>query len=85
MHTLGRSMRVDMTWGSRDACIVDVPAYSFGWQQFYFYEEPLRFDPALGGRLDISCTYDTRGAMDTVRWGEGTGDEMCIAALYVTL
>ena len=52
---------------------------------FYFYEEPIEFAAGLGGVLDISCTYDTRGATSTVAWGEGTGDEMCIAAFYVTL
>jgi hypothetical protein len=37
-------------------------------------------------RLDgVECTYDTRGATVTTHWGEGTGDETCIAALYVTL
>ncbi len=85
MHNYGRSMRVDMQWGAQSACLVDAPDYAFGWQQFYFYEEPLEFAPGLGGTLDISCTFDTRGAPGTVRWGEGTGDEMCIAAFYVTL
>jgi hypothetical protein len=34
--------------------------------------------------LSLRCGYDTRSRTDTVTWGEGTSDEMCLAYLYVT-
>ena len=37
-----------------------------------------------GDKLQVTCTYDTRGQTQTVTQGEGTGDEMCITLLYVT-
>jgi len=85
MHGLGRSMHVSLARGLTDQCIVDVPRYDFNWQQFYFYSSPLIIPPSATDTLTISCTYDTRGAAGTIHWGEGTGDEMCIAGLYVTL
>lgn len=85
MHTLGRSMHVSLTHGVFDQCIIDVPRYDFNWQQFYFYDAPLVMPASAIDSLTISCTYDTRSASGTVTWGEGTGDEMCIAGLYVTL
>jgi hypothetical protein len=85
MHQLGRTMRVDFAKAGGDVCIVDVPRYDFHWQQFYFYDAPIRIPANTSGDLTIECTYDTRGTTVTTHWGEGTGDEMCIAALYVTL
>ena len=64
--------------------MVDVPSYSFAWQQFYFYEEPITIPFGESGQFDIRCGYDTRGATKTVHFGEGTGDEMCLNGFYVT-
>ncbi len=85
MHTYGRTMRVDVVQGGAETCLVDVPDYAFGWQEFYWYDEPVVLDAVLPGAYEMRCGYDTRGAKSTIRWGEGTGDEMCIAAFYVTL
>jgi hypothetical protein len=85
MHTLGKTMRVDLWDGFSDRCIVDVPDYNFSWQQFYFYDDPIVMPASAAAALSITCTYDTRGATSAVHFGEGTGDEMCIAGLYVTL
>jgi hypothetical protein len=84
MHRYGRTLRVDYDRGGDSRCLVDVPDYDFAWQQFFFYEEPIVLDPPGGGHFRIGCTYDSRGAEETIHFGEGTGDEMCIAALYVT-
>ena len=53
------------------------------WQRFYFYKNPVVI-PTLPGSFSITCMYDTTGAMDTIHFGEGTGDEMCIGGLYMT-
>jgi hypothetical protein len=83
MHKLGRSLRVEVDELTGTSCLVNVPAWDFNWQQFYFYDEPVVIEP--GPTLfRIACGYDTRGQTETVHWGEGTGDEMCIAAFYVT-
>ncbi len=83
MHKYGRTMRVDLFQGLSSECLVDVPRYSFEWQRFYFYAEPKTL-PMLPGMFRIKCTYDTAGAMSTVHYGEGTGDEMCLSGFYVT-
>ena len=85
MHKLGRTMQVSLWDGGQDRCLAQVSDYNFSWQQFFFYDKPVIVPPTAVGSLSITCGYDTRGAMSTVRWGEGTADEMCIAGLYVTL
>jgi len=85
MHTRGRSMHVSMNLGFGDECIADVPRYDFSYQEFFFYQEPIAIPAGAAGTFTISCTYDTRGETHTLHWGEGTGDEMCIAGMYVTL
>ena len=84
MHRYGRTLRVDYDRGDESECLVDVPVYDFAWQQFFFYEEPVVLAPPGGGYLRIGCTYDSRTAEAPIVFGEGTEDEMCIAALYVT-
>jgi hypothetical protein len=83
MHRYGRTMRVDLYQTLVPTCLVDVPRYSFEWQRFYFYEEPVEI-PQLAGTFQITCTYDTQGAMNWIHFGEGTEDEMCLSGFYVT-
>jgi hypothetical protein len=84
MHRYGTRMRAYWDRGDESVCLLDVPQYDFNWQQFFFYNEGVVIEPPGGGFLRIECEYDTRGAMGTVRWGEGTADEMCIAGFYAT-
>jgi copper type II ascorbate-dependent monooxygenase-like protein len=84
MHKLGRSLRVEYDLGGERTCLVNVPRYDFNWQQFYFYDKPVLLEPPGGGYLRITCSYDTRGVDAPVHWGEGTNEEMCINAFYVT-
>ncbi len=77
MHTLGRSIRVD----SGDTCLVHVPAWDFNWQQPYQFVEPFSF--AAGAPLTLRCTW-SNPTDRSVRWGEGTSDEMCVNFFYVT-
>jgi len=83
MHTLGRTLRVEVVHDGEPACMADVPAWSFDWQQFYFYDRPVYVFP--NDTIRITCGFDTTSRTQPVRWGEGTQDEMCLAGLYVTL
>jgi hypothetical protein len=82
MHTLGRTMRVDVEANGTSQCLVNVDRWDFHWQNAWWYEQPLLIDnPSL---MLIRCGFDTRTKSDVVTWGESTSDEMCISFFYVT-
>lgn len=78
MHVKGRKIQV----AAGNACLVDIPAWDFRWQQLYFFQMPLQI--TAGTAFDLTCTWDNPTA-STVTWGESTSDEMCLSYLYVTL
>lgn len=84
MHTLATSMEIRRKrWlSSANDCLVNIPRWDFRWQQFYFYQDAVR----MGGRdyTKMTCTFDTTSRTETVKWGEGTQDEMCLNFFYVT-
>ena len=82
MHELGRTLHMELESGSDSTCLVDVDRWNFHWQNTWWYDTPLAF-PGVNA-LSIRCGYDTRSRTETVTWGEGTADEMCLAYLYVT-
>ncbi|MCA9695142.1 MAG: hypothetical protein KC636_36520, partial [Myxococcales bacterium] len=77
MHERGLSLtaRVLDADGEEVACIGEVPRWDFGWQIYYFLQQPIVLGP--GQQIEVSCTYDTRDADDPVFPGWGTGNEMC--------
>ncbi len=77
MHTRGRQISVS----ADNACLVNIPSWDFNWQQLYQFETPFLLRP--GSRLRLSCTWDNPSDK-TVRWGEGTDDEMCLNYFYLT-
>ncbi len=79
MHELGRSGKI-MTG---DTCMIDIPKWDFHWQQMFFYDGG-GLKVAKGAEVKYTCTWDNPTDR-TVRWGEGTEDEMCIAFFYTTL
>lgn len=81
MHTLGSSASVSLVKPTETVTMLDIPAYDFGWQITYAFAAPVRFDD--GDKLDLKCVYDNPGT-ETANWGEGTGDEMCVANLYIS-
>lgn len=83
MDTLGRRMDVWTTGADWDACLVRVPRWDFGWQQFFFYERPVLLTREQ--TLHISCGFDTSSRDEPVRFGEGTLDEMCLIVVYATV
>lgn len=79
MHTLGKRIRVE----TETACLVDVPAWDFRWQQGYLFAGGSGIPLPAGTRLKLTCTFDNPTSR-SVGWGEGTADEMCLAYLYLT-
>jgi mono/diheme cytochrome c family protein len=96
MHLLGKSIRVETNPDDpkRRRVVLDIPRWDFHWQSGYWLKEP--FDINKGDAVRVTCTHDNTaqnqpwidGKQQTPRymvWGEGTTDEMCIAALYTAL
>lgn len=77
MHTRGRKITVT----ADNTCLVNIPSWDFNWQQLYQFTTPLALKP--GVRLKLSCTWDN-ASDKSVRWGEGTEDEMCLNYFYFT-
>ncbi|WAS96571.1 monooxygenase [Nannocystis punicea] len=82
MHGLGAQLRVTAERPAGEQCLAQVDDYQFHWQEFSFYERPVRVH--AGDTLRIACTYDTTSRDTTTTWGYGTADEMCIGFFYVT-
>lgn len=78
MHQLGK--RITITGGNNE-CLVDIPHWDFHWQQQYFRPSP--YVLSNGQALTVKCEWDNPTAQ-SVRWGEGTADEMCFAFIYAT-
>ncbi|MFK7991533.1 MAG: hypothetical protein AB8I08_36290 [Sandaracinaceae bacterium] len=83
MHTLGRTLSVEIQRPTETECAVDVPRWDFNWQLAYWYDDPIRISPE--DSATITCTYNTMSRDETTTWGDGTQDEMCIAFVYVSL
>jgi hypothetical protein len=87
MHTKGASAKVEVVppaaTGGDNTCLVDVPKWDFQWQQFYFYQSHTGIAVKPGSTLKLTCTWNNP-TNNTVRWGESTDDEMCLAFVYVT-
>ena len=81
MHTLGRTMRVDVTDGIGPTCLDDVDRWDFHWQNLWWYQQPIHVTSPRS--ISIRCGYDTTSKTETVTWGEGTADEMCISYFYL--
>ena len=84
MHILGQSQSAEFTSadGSETTCLLDVPRWDFDWQYAYFLEEPVRMGPE--DILRMTCDYQTIDQKETIYWGDGTDDEMCLLLLYST-
>lgn len=81
MHQRGIAAEVSVE-GSQPACLANLDQWSFHWQHYYPYAQPV---PVRGGdTLRVTCHYDTSSDPFPVTWGEGSADEMCIAYLYVS-
>jgi mono/diheme cytochrome c family protein len=92
MHLLGSRISVSNTRaaGGED-CWIDIDDWDFQYQEFYWFESPVRFES--GDTLNLSCTFDNSlqnpdNPSDPpidVHWGERTTDEMCLAFVTFAL
>jgi len=82
MHTRGTraTTRIERAGGGEE-CMLDIGKWNFHWQGSYAFEEPKRVNP--GDKLSLECHWNNPDATD-LNWGEGTGDEMCLAIYYAT-
>jgi hypothetical protein len=95
MHLHGTEIKVQIqhAGGSSD-CAVDIPAWNFHWQQFYYYQQATKV--VTGDTIHLECTFDNLQADEPIingaqmksgplTWGEKTTDEMCLNYLYFTV
>lgn len=82
MHTLGRKGRmwVEHADGTEE-CVIQVDDYDFDWQRGYRLTDPVQVLP--GDTLHLACTWDNP-TDQSVQWGDGTGDEMCLGVSLIT-
>lgn len=84
MHTRGTELTVERIDGDGAmSCMTDVPRWDFNWQLAYWYETPISITPE--DTIRITCTWNTMTSDETITWGEGTQDEMCLNYFYVSL
>lgn len=94
MHQLGQraSFRIDRADGTSD-CLLAIDDWDFHWQGSYGFRESKVLAP--GDSLHMECHWDNSQANQPwvdgvqlpprdVNWGEGTGDEMCLAGFIWT-
>lgn len=82
MHTRGtHAITKIQRAGGADECMLDIPKWNFHWQGSYGLSTPKQVNP--GDKLSLECHWDNEGPMD-LNWGEGTGDEMCLATYFIT-
>ena len=92
MHLLGHDMSVTATLpdGTRRT-LVTVPEWDFRWQGIFTFKEPVKLP--RGSRVDVLAHFDNTADNPAnpsrppreVTWGEGTNDEMCVAAMFYTV
>jgi hypothetical protein len=95
MHVHGVKINVNVQHADASkSCAIDIPGWNFHWQQFYYYNQPMKV--RNGDTIHLECTYDNSPANQPIinnvqqppaplRWGEKTTDEMCLNYLYFTL
>jgi hypothetical protein len=82
MHLRGKEMRMTATFpDGRRQVLLNVPAYDFNWQLFYYPKE--RITLPRGTRVDVVARYDNSAGNSAnpnpsrrVRFGETSNDEM---------
>lgn len=84
MHQRGVEQTISVHRANGDnVCGVHVNAWDFHWQLMYFRDQPIRM--ARGDTLEVSCTWNTEGATESILPGWGTENEMCLANIYAVL
>jgi hypothetical protein len=90
MHFRGKDMRLDATFpDGRKQTLLNVPAYDFNWQLYYYPKDPVALPK--GTRVDLIAHYDNsadnKANPDPTRdvtFGEQSSDEMLFGVFDVT-
>jgi hypothetical protein len=93
LHGTHNTLEVVHADGSSQ-CLLDIANWDFHWQGSYAFVDPKKVVP--GDQFHIVCHWDNSDARQpldangmplppqTLNWGEGTTDEMCIGFMYLT-
>jgi hypothetical protein len=86
MHWLGKDFTFSavLADGKTRIPLIKIDHWNFNWQGTYAFKEPIRIPK--GSWFEVNAHFDNSEANPAnqnkppkvVRWGEGTGDEMCI-------
>ncbi len=82
MHTLGTRASLTVERGDTSECLVDVPRWDFNWQGTYDLTGSTVVEPT--DKIRLECHFDNSAGDQPLKWGEGTGDEMCLGMIYVS-
>lgn len=89
MHQLGVRGAAKRMQRGLPTPILDIERWDFNWQRQYVLQQPMAIDS--GDELRVECVFDNstgnrarQGPPVDVNWGEGTGDEMCVANFLIT-
>jgi len=91
MHLLGTEIKADIVrLNGTVEPLIYIDKWDFNWQGAYTYTEPVPL--SMLQRVRLSCTYNNsesnprnpNNPLKTIRWGEGTEDEMCLVFLGLT-
>ena len=83
MHTLGRTARMEIERADGETdCLIQIDDWDFDWQRTYAFTEPKTI--SAGDTWRIECSWDNPTDED-IDWGDGTGDEMCLGTVLMSL
>ena len=93
MHQLGVRGELSHVPRGPSSVLLNIEEWDFNWQRQYTLTTP--FDVPAGDKLKVECEFDNSTGNQPVisgkaqmpvdvSWGEGTGDEMCVANLLIT-
>ncbi len=94
-HQLGATSHVSLTTTQQTSdCWLEIPRWRWHWQNSHEFSEPKRVNP--GDVVQLECQWDNSAEHQRVvdgvqltprdvNWGEGAGDEMCVAAFLWSL
>ena len=82
MHT-GRTARMEIERADGETdCLIQIDDWDFDWQRTYAFTEPKTI--SAGDTWRIECSWDNPTDED-IDWGDGTGDEMCLGTVLMSL
>ncbi len=83
MHQLGTWASLSVKrGGGGEQCLVNVPRWDFNWQGVFELQTPLIVEPS--DSIFLECHFNNQAGENSVAWGDGTEDEMCLGIVYVS-